>query len=275
MNRKYIISIAIIIATLFASCEKWEEPAPVEPVKMTPTMTLKEFKALYQGKPTAINDESIVIAGKVNSTDKSGNIYKSLYIEDETAGLELKLGKTGLYNNYPQGMTIYIKPSNLYLGTYGGSVQLGAASDNPKYETSYFEAQALINATVFRGERGEALSPTVISRPSEINGNVVCKLVKLENMRYDGGNAYINNQNTPIDTWAISEADNEGKRPYGQHYFYMDFKKIVVRTSGYAKFANTKTGLVKGDMVNLTGLLTVFNGTYQLLLLNLDGVETL
>ena len=54
---------------------------------------------------------------------------------------------------------------------------------------------------------------------------------------------------------------------------------MVVRTSGYASFADTPvedsgiTGL--GVRCNLTGILTKFNDTYQLVLLDLGGVEVL
>lgn len=276
MKKINIITLSFLLLITFASCQKWDTPKPIEPVVMNATMTISDFKQLYRGAAVAITDENIVLAGVVNSTDRSGNIYKSLYIQDETGGLELKIGKTGLYNDYHQGQTIYVKPAQLYLGAYGGSVQLGAKSNNPKYETSYIEAQGLINRTIFRGSYGEELKPLDITSASELSPSNVCKLVSIKNVRYDGGNAFINNTNTPIDTWGVKEDKDKGiEAAYGQHYFYLGNSKVVVRTSGYARFATQKVELQKGDRANLTGLLTIFNSTYQLILLDLSGVEKL
>ena len=79
------------------------------------------------------------------SEDRSGNVYKSLYIQDETGGIELKLGKNGLYNDYKLGQWVYVKCSGLTLGAYNGMVQLGWESNDSKYETSYIEVQYIID----------------------------------------------------------------------------------------------------------------------------------
>ena len=129
-------SASLLLACLALSgCQKFTEPEPYQFADMEPTMTLADFKALYTGSPTEITDASIVLEGKIISSDRSGNVYRTLYIEDSTAGLEVKIGKTGLYNDYKLGQTLYIKPQGLYLGTYGGSVQLGARSYEDRYET--------------------------------------------------------------------------------------------------------------------------------------------
>lgn len=159
------IKISVVLVAMFfafgmvSGCKKFTEPEPYNPPVMEPTMTLAQFKALYKGTPIEITDESIVLEGKVISSDRTGNVYRSLYIEDESAGLEVKIGKTGLYNDYKLGQTIYIKPKYLYLGAYGESVQLGAASVEEKYETSYIDAQELINRTIIKGAYGSLSSP--------------------------------------------------------------------------------------------------------------------
>ena len=154
-------SASLLLACLALSgCQKFTEPEPYQFADMEPTMTLADFKALYTGSPTEITDASIVLEGKIISSDRSGNVYRTLYIEDSTAGLEVKIGKTGLYNDYKLGQTLYVKPQGLYLGTYGGSVQLGARSYEDRYETSWIDVQALIDRTIFRGEFGEPLPPT-------------------------------------------------------------------------------------------------------------------
>ena len=162
-------SASLLLACLALSgCQKFTEPEPYQFADMEPTMTLADFKALYTGSPTEITDASIVLEGKIISSDRSGNVYRTLYIEDSTAGLEVKIGKTGLYNDYKLGQTLYVKPQGLYLGTYGGSVQLGARSYEDRYETSWIDVQALIDRTIFRGEFGEPLPPTDIVEDTQV-----------------------------------------------------------------------------------------------------------
>ena len=162
-------TVLLAVCAALAGCKKFTEPEPYEFAHMEPTMTLADFKALYTGEPTEIKDDGIVLEGKIISSDRSGNVYRTLYIEDSTAGLEVKIGKTGLYNDYKLGQTLYVKPQGLWLGTYGESVQLGARSYEDRYETSWIDVQALIDRTIFRGEFGEPLPPTDIVEDTQVD----------------------------------------------------------------------------------------------------------
>ncbi len=75
------------------------------------------------------------IKGKVISTDSQGNIYKSLYIDDGTAAIELKLCGT-LYTTFDvnldtfDSMWVYVKLKDFYLGNYRMMLSLGDAPSN-------------------------------------------------------------------------------------------------------------------------------------------------
>ncbi|MBO7256541.1 MAG: hypothetical protein J6V04_04375 [Bacteroidales bacterium] len=273
MLRNIKISIVLVAMSIafgvVSGCKKFTEPEPYNPPMMEPTMTLAQFKAMYKDTPIEITDDSIVLEGKVISSDRTGNVYRSLYIEDETAGLEVKIGKTGLYNDYKLGQTIYIKPKYLCLGAYGESVQLGAVSVEEKYETSYIDAQELINRTIIRGPYGEELPPHEITSGSMINESMVCRYVRLNNAVYQGGA-------DGLRTWAVKQDASLGiEAAYGQQTFKVDGKEVVVRTSGYAAFADVEVGMETGDVCNITGILTKFYDTYQLVLLQVEDVERL
>ena len=162
MNKIFnIIGAAAVSLAALASCDEWEpvftgdygKADVYTPVTLTPNTTILDLKKLYTtpGTPVTISDD-IVIGGQVISEDRSGNVYKSLYIQDETGGIELKLGKNGLYNDYKLGQWVYVKCSGLTLGAYNGMVQLGWESNDSKYETSYIEVQYIIDTHIFRGE---------------------------------------------------------------------------------------------------------------------------
>jgi hypothetical protein len=265
-TRKYIISgLAVIAGLFFTACtEKFDEPYQFSPVNMQTTTTIKAFKAMYTGGPLEIRDD-IVIGGKVVSSDEQGNFYRSFYIQDQTGGIEIKIGKTTLYNEYKEGQTIFIKAKHLFLGTYGGMVQLGERSTDPKYETSYIDTDLRIKETIFRGVLGSKVTPLNITTASQVNDDLLGTIVTLKNAKYTRQN---------MTTWA-KKATTNSEAAYGEHTFQVGGSvNVVVRTSGYAKFASEPVPALN-TYADVTGVFTKFGTTYQLVLLSLDGVKPL
>ena len=167
---------------LFAGCEEfqpvftgeYEEAEVQEPEILVPTHTIAELAEMYttQGQPVEI-EEDVIIAGKVSTTDQPGNFYKSLYIQDETCGMEIKIGRNGLYNEYKPGQTIYVKCKGLTLGMYGykegekyggmGMVQIGYVDPTKEYETSYLEHPILVERHIVKGPYGDPVVPVVLT----------------------------------------------------------------------------------------------------------------
>ena len=220
----------------------YDDPEVNQPVTIKPTCTIGDLAVRYEtGKPWTI-DENIVISGIVSTTDRYGNFYKSFYIQDETGGMEIKLGKNGLYNDYLPGQRIYVDCNGLELGMYGyksgdkngnGMVQIGFNNGgDDTYETSYIESSILI---------GE-VEPEVIDAsdlPGKDDTQKTCpylgKLVTIKNLYYgyvdysyeaegelneafalmyldsnqdkkaSSNRIFVSGANTGITTWAMSE----------------------------------------------------------------------
>lgn len=194
MNKIFnIIGAAAVSLAALASCDEWEpvftgdygKADVYTPVTLTPNTTILDLKKLYTtpGTPVTISDD-IVIGGQVISEDRSGNVYKSLYIQDETGGIELKLGKNGLYNDYKLGQWVYVKCSGLTLGAYNGMVQLGWESNDSKYETSYIEVQYIIDTHIFRGEIGTPVAAKKVAEADLLKEENVGCYVELDGLTY-------------------------------------------------------------------------------------------
>ena len=105
-------------------------------------------------------EDDLYIKGKVISDDDQGNIYKSLHIQDHTAGIELKLN-TNVGLRYKYGSWVYVRLSGLYLGNYRMMLSLGAApsesynkaGEHKFYANSNIELQDVIDRYVFAGEQ--------------------------------------------------------------------------------------------------------------------------
>ena len=107
-------------------------------------------------------DEDVYIKGVVTSDDEEGNVYKSLYIQDETSGIELKLNNNvGL--RYKKGTWVYVRLNGLYLGNYRMMLSLGSApsesynkaGEHKFYANSNLELQSVIDEYVFVGKKKE------------------------------------------------------------------------------------------------------------------------
>lgn len=189
MKRIYFALIAAIFA--LASCEEWDQvfttdygKADVyEPVTMTPNTTIAQLKALYKSGPVKI-EKDIVIGGQVISEDRSGNVYKSIYIQDATGGIELKIGKNALYNDYKLGQWVYVKCGGLTLGAYNGMIQLGYADPTGEYETSYIEVQYIIDTHIFRGKIDTPLQPKKVSAADLLKEENIGCYVELDGLTY-------------------------------------------------------------------------------------------
>lgn len=173
--------------------------------------SIAELTALYtNGKPIIIEDD-IIISGRVVSSDRYGNFYNSFYIQDETGGIEVKVAKNSLYNEYKLGQKVYVicgpteHTGGLALGSYGyksgnyggnGMVQLGSEffdNGGTAYETAYIRSDRVINEHVFREDPStiEEVTPAVLTAaelPGKDATHATCKylgqLVTLKGLKY-------------------------------------------------------------------------------------------
>ncbi|MBO5809061.1 MAG: hypothetical protein J6R15_06905 [Bacteroidales bacterium] len=335
MKRIYMILLA---AALFAGCEEFQPvftgkyPDPKPQVLYTDSdfgtiTTIAALKDKYaeNGSKPYIVQEQCVIKGQVTTSDQVGNLYKSLYIQDETAGIEIKIGKNGLYNEYKLGQWLYIDCTGLTVGDYNGMINVGYADPSGEYETAYLEHAYIIDAHVFKGEYADPVEPVVVTEADLHKKVNLGRLVTIKDLKYDNhifilayvdpnGNRkdYTNNgifideegpDNYGVTTWACSEqkwkeyllagnfddvavagttvgnllrTTGIGSMAYSvSQYFKMGKTDVQVRSSGYARFADTEIpeAVLDGSAtVTFTGILTEYKGAAQFTLIDLDGV---
>ena len=291
--------------------------------------SIADLKKMYVNGPVKVKGRC-VIKGQVTTSDQAGNLYKSFYIQDETAGIEVKIGKNGLYNEYKLGQWIYVDCTDLTVGDYNGMINLGYEDPTNEYETSYLEHAYIIDSHVFKGAYADPVEPVVVSEADLLKDVNMGRLVTIKDLKYDNhvfilayvdpnGDRmdYTNNgifideegpDNYGVTTWACSETkwkeylnsgifDNVGdvaggtvadlKNPDGTYnigsmaysvsqYFTMGSTGVQVRSSGYARFADTEIPeeILDGTAtVSFTGILTKYKGEAQFTLIDLNGVK--
>ncbi len=187
----YAIGTFAAALTLLASCDEWEpvftgdygKADVYKPVTLTPNKTIMELKSLYKNAPVKIED-GIIIGGQVISEDRSGNIYKSIYIQDATGAIEVKVGKNSLYNDYKLGQWVYVKCSGLTLGDYKGMIQLGYEDASGEYQTSYLDVQYIIDTHIFRGELDTPLAPKKVAESDLLKEENLGCYVEIGGLKY-------------------------------------------------------------------------------------------
>lgn len=159
------------------------------------------------------------IKGKVISSDEQGNIYKSLYIYDGTAAIELKLSGT-LYTTYKLNLEtmessyVYVLLKDLYLGNYRMMLSLGGAPtdsynvvrEHKFYANSNLELPQEVAAHVLPGEAcklvdGEDILNVDASNYQEVLGEKsLARLVRFNDIkvRYVGVKNQNNETNPPL-----------------------------------------------------------------------------
>lgn len=192
MKKQFFIFSAALIA--LASCtslkeefqpvftDEYDYPDKYKPSTLEANTTIAELASHF--KSHSESDEAngvllsggMVIEGRVTTTDQPGNFYKSLYIQDATGGMEIKIGRNGLYNDYKVGQKLLINCDDLYLGEYGyksgaangnGMVQLGYTGEGTLYQTSYMEVPFLIDRHIQRADPRDIDIPNPVTLDEE------------------------------------------------------------------------------------------------------------
>lgn len=107
-------------------------------------------------------EDDLYIKGKVVSDDEQGNVYKSLYIQDATSGIEIKLNNN-VGVRFPYGTWVYVHLKDLYIGNYRMMLNIGGApsesynkaGEHKFYANSNIEIQSIIDRHVFPGGPAE------------------------------------------------------------------------------------------------------------------------
>ncbi|GAB1356520.1 hypothetical protein MASR1M29_06880 [Cloacibacterium normanense] len=242
---------------------------------LTPTKTIAEVKTAFANNTATITDD-IIIEGYVSSSDESGNVYKTIYLQDApenpTQGLVVSVDAVSTYTSFPQGSKVYIKLKGLAFGRYGNVLQVGYNNIDPITNTPTFgriPEKLVANHLVRSCASKVKMVPKVITLASLTNTSTVDPLI--------GALVQINNAEFPINLLCNIYAPNGTtvNRQIVDPTMTTPINSRVVRNSGYASFAADQLPSGNGTFV---GILSKFNSDYQFFInrvsdLNMKGAR--
>ncbi len=253
----YYLSLMLLLVFTAACSDEFDQPPMVIPTAQhTPNMTIADFKAKYWQDAVNYIDtvkEDIVIHGWVTSSDESGNIYKSLYIMDESgAGINISINQNSLYNNYRLGQEIVIPMKDYFVGKYNGQQQLGYPAwyaSGSVWEATFLPQAMWESMVELNGLPNLSKIDTLDVSISDFQGKTDAETL----LKYQGRLVRIS---------GVHFTEANGKTTYAEASATTnrtiadeDGNQLIVRNSNYADFrADT---LPEGD-VDVVGLLSFY-----------------
>ena len=148
------------------------------------TTTLGELCATFEGEAVAVESD-LAVVGRVTTSDRAGNFYRTFCIEADGAALEIMAGLDHLHNDYPEGYTVTVRLQGWTLGRSRGVLQLGRApvTDNG-YPTDYIASRPALDRTVIRHDTPPQPVVPTLRTLDELTPAMCGTLVRIEHLRY-------------------------------------------------------------------------------------------
>lgn len=229
---------ASVFAIVIYSCKKKYDAPPQQVIPVGTAITIASLKTLYTGYDTVFRSD-ISLYCTVIADEVSGNFYKASYVRDATGAIYLRLlASGGLY----VGDSIRINLNGAKLTQYQGILQLDS-----------------INVDKMVAKQKTGLNPSPITlNMTQINDTYLSQLIRLNNVEF------ITADRNQYFADAINQQSLDRTITNCNNY------QILVRTSGYANFANQKTPSGNGSIVAVVGK---YGGLYQLYIRNYNEVQ--
>ncbi len=286
MKKIKLIAMAFLALSL-ASCmgDGYADPdmtikVPASPwgnnnLKEQNVITIAQLKSQYSTAITAgsfkLIDKDIMIKGVVTGNDISGNLYNEVALQDETGAILVCVNASGLYGYLSVGTEILIDLNGLYVGGYGKQAEIGGVYTNLK--TGATSVGKMDRATW--NEHFKILNPDEADassvQPEEFDisklGNTdyleanAGKLMTIKNVKFANADGKT--------VWAANDETTNQSLISASTGKMINSNQLVVRTSGYAKFANA---VLPEGTYDITGIFTRYNNVWQILVRNTDDL---
>ncbi len=243
MCRIWLISVLLSLSGCIARSEMY----PSEGEETSPGMrrvSVRYLKSLYTGYATPLG-EALEIRGWVTANDRYGTFPRTIWVEDDTGGIALKIAGEELFVDYPVGAEVSVQCRGLVLGGYGGEVSLGAASYESGYQNAYIDRmEAAAYVQVHEGLRELYASELQIGAltPVWIGAYVAFERVQFIDEEMGA-------------TWCDPQTDTD------RHLVNPRGDTLIVRTGRQADFADR---ILPAGSGYIEGILGYFNSRYQL-----------
>ena len=261
--RRLRAALIAAAAMLAAGCyDSFEAPADKAAEAENADITIADLVAMYRGSTVEIS-ENLVISGRVTSSDRAGNFYRSLMVEqvpaaageavvgktgaaaesvgERVAAVEIRVALTEMHNIWPVGCGVTVRLQGLAMGESMGVKCIGLPAAEYSYNpVEYIGSRVEADRIIARTHGPEPFGIPNLYAPMlerQMCGRIV-RVVAL----------------VPSESGGAAEEGAEVRRWGGINLFEddEDGTRIAVMVSDYADFASHA---VREGRVAVTGIL--------------------
>lgn len=218
-------------------------------------------------------EKDMMIKAVVTGNDVSGNIYNQVSVQDASGAIIIAINGSGLSGYLPVGQEILVNLKGLYIGSYKKLPQIGGV--NTKLSDGSLGMgkieRAIWNQHFKILNPGEADASTVepeefdltkLTDAAYMEANVG-KLMTLKKVKFASANG--------TNVWAPDDTNTSLELIDAETGKKINSSNLVVRNSGYSKFANE---VVPQGVFDITGIFTRFGDTWQIVLRSTDDLKS-
>lgn len=218
-----------------------------------------ELDSLSTEEVSQIKD-SLILEGYVISSDKAGNFYNVLFIQDKpskpTYGLQLEVDMRQSHLLYPEGSKVFINLKDLYLVNKEGNIRLGSTfSSFGNLSVGRLPNQKVFEHVLVACDNLENVEPllTTISALDTLPLNILVQLDGLEVVDDELGEPF-----------AVVAEETE------RHLQDCEENELLLLNSGYADF---QAEILPEGNGSITGILVKDGKNPQLIIRSLEDVD--
>lgn len=289
MKKIKFIALAFLALTL-GSCmgDGYADPDLTEKVPASPwgnnslreknVISIADLKTQFA---TIINSDNgykqiekdMMIKAVVTGNDVSGNIYNQVSVQDASGAIIIAINGSGLSGYLPVGQEILVNLKGLYIGNYRKLPQIGGVNTKLSDGTLSMGKieRAVWNEHFKILNPGEADASTVVPEEFDLTKLTdaaymdanVGKLMTLKKVKFASANG--------TNVWAPDDTNTSLELIDAETGKKISSSNLVVRNSGYSKFANE---VVPQGVFDITGIFTRYNNTWQIVLRSTDDLKS-
>ena len=301
---KYYIWFAACIMALTSCMDgenlkgEWNEPdIASEPpfgnseIEETNVITIKK---LLESHKSAINtegdydfiSEDIQIKGYVTCNDRTGNMYKEIMIQDETAAISFGIGYSGLSGFLPEGQEIIVNLKGLYIGNYRLAAVIGIPytdSDGTycvgQMPLTTWNKHFNFTANKKSKEEIEAMIEVFADGTTKTKWKIdsdAGKLGILKNVSIKSGGFYDPNTDSYIDGIIFIPGESALTYPgYSTSWYFNEQPDgssggVQIYTSSYADYASN---ILPTGKMNIKGIIKRYRNQWEIIIRDLNDIE--
>ena len=236
--KNYSHYLTILLCLGFTiSCNKTYDEPPVIEIPEGTRISISDLKDMFTGSPITL-DSNYSIYGNITCEETNGNFYKEAYIQDLSGAIKLKLDASGgLYI----GDSVRVSLNGVTMSEYGDLIQLDNIS---------------VDEQIVKIATDRFVTPYTTSINNLNIEDDQSRLIKLDSVEFQSINV----------TYADAVNLATGERYLND----CDGNSILVRTSGYANFADDTVASGKGSII---GIFTRYGATKQFIIRDITEVN--